>query len=176
MSPTLNPQLNAILGRRSIRTYTEEKVTQEVITQILQAAMAAPSACAKDPWRFIVITEKKILSHIADVLPNGNMLAKAGVGFCICGSLDHAHDHQLSYMLQDCSAAIENMLLAIHALGLGAVWLGVHPREERIEAVREILSIPDSITPVSCIAAGYPAEKRSLRTRFNADYVHYERW
>ncbi len=79
-------------------------------------------------------------------------------------------------MLQDCSAAIENLLLAVHMLGLGAVWLGVHPREERMKYMKKLFSLPKNIIPISCIAVGYPDEKKESRTRFNKDYVHYDKW
>jgi len=104
-------------------------------------AMAAPSAVAKDPWRFVVIRKRKTLSAIAAALPNGGMLAAAPLGIVVCGDLDAAHDRQLSYLLQDCSAAIENLLLCVHALGLGACWLGVHPRDDRIRKIKEILQL-----------------------------------
>ena len=98
--------------------------------------MAAPSAVAKDPWEFIVVRHRDMLNRLVSGLPNGQMLADAALGIVVCGNLQRAHDCQLSYLLQDCSAAIENMLLAAQALGLGACWLGVHPRDDRIAHVR----------------------------------------
>jgi nitroreductase len=104
------------------------------------------------------------------------MLATAAAGIAVCGDLAVAHDQQLSYLLQDCSAAIENLLLCAHILGLGACWLGVHPWEQRIKALKGILSLPASAIPVACIAIGHPGERKEPRTRFNPDYVHFERW
>ena len=104
------------------------------------------------------------------------MLATAPLGIIVCGDLDAAHDHQLSYLLQDCSAAIENLLLCVHALGLGACWLGVHPREDRVRKLRDILSLPASVIPVAGIAIGRPGEAKEPRTRFNREYVHREKW
>jgi nitroreductase len=138
--------------------------------------MAAPSACAKDPWRFVVVRNRATLKLIAEALPNGKMLAHAPVGIAVCGDLGAAHAGELSYLLQDCSAAIENLLLAAHALGLGACWLGVHPRQPRIEALTKILRLPDKILPVSCIALGWPAETQPPRTRFSSAHVHDESW
>ena len=138
--------------------------------------MAAPSAAAKDPWRFVVLRNRQTLTDIAAALPNGQMLAGAALGIAVCGDLQAAHDQQLSYLLQDCSAAIENLLLCAHVLGLGACWLGVHPREQRVNALKQILSLPPSVIPVACIAIGYPAETKESRTRFNRDYVHFEKW
>ena len=113
---------------------------------------------------------------LSDGLPYGKMLAEAAVGFVVCGSLQEAHDGQLSYMLQDCSAAIENILIAVHAIGLGACWLGVHPREDRIKHVRSLLKVPAGIVPLAVIAVGRPAEKKQARTRYAESKVHYERW
>ena len=176
MSMNPDEKMGLIFGRRSIRAYTSAEVSQEDIQKLLQAAMAAPSAAAKDPWRFVVIRSRQTLARIAAALPNGQMLASAAVGIAVCGELEAAHDRQLSYLLQDCSAAIQNILLGAHILGLGACWLGVHPREQRIQSLREILSLPDSVVPVACISIGYPGEEKEPRTRFNEHYVHFERW
>jgi nitroreductase len=138
--------------------------------------MAAPSAVAKDPWRFIVVRLQETLSRIAEALPNGPMIASASLGIVIAGDLEVAHDRQLSYLLQDCSAAIQNLLLAAHAYGLGACWLGVHPREQRVSALREILRLPSRIIPVAALAIGYPGEEKEPRTRYRSEYVHAEQW
>lgn len=169
-------KLALILGRRSIRSYRPGEVTEETVQCLLEAAMAAPSACAKDPWRFVVIRNRATLKRLTEALPNGQMLAGAAVGIFVCGDLEAAHGRQLSYMLQDCSAAIENLLLAVHALGLGAVWLGVHPREDRIAQVRAVLELPAHVLPVSGISIGHPGETKEPRTRFNPAFVHLEKW
>jgi len=176
MSPETNPNLKYIFGRRSIRVYAPGDIGETPLTQLLEAAMAAPSAGAKDPWRFVVVRRKDTLAQIAAVLPYGKMLSTAAVGIVVCGDLRAAHDGQLSYLLQDCSAAIENLLLAAHSLGLGACWLGVHPREERVKRIREMLSLPEPVVPVSCLAIGLPGEAKEARTRFKPEYVHWERW
>ena len=169
-------KLSFIYGRRSIRKYKSAPVSDELVTDLLRAARAAPSACAKDPWRFVVVRKGATLSLLAEALPNGKMLAHAPVGIAVCGDLGAAHASELSYLLQDCSAAIENLLLAAHALGLGACWLGVHPRQQRIEALIKILRLPKKVLPVSCIALGWPAESQPPRTRFSPMYVHGESW
>lgn len=176
MSPTAEENLEFIFGRRSVRVYAPGDVTDATITRLLEAAMAAPSAVARDPWRFVVVRKKETLATIAVALPNGGLLAKATVGIVVCGDLDAAHDGLLSYLLQDCSAAIENLLLCAHALGLGACWLGVHPREDRISKIAEILSLPPSVIPVSCVSIGLPGEKKRPRTRYRSEYVHCEKW
>jgi nitroreductase len=176
MNTNAEDKLGFLFGRRSIRLYSPEAVSDAVVQKLLEAAMAAPSAAAKDPWRFVVVRNRQTLAEIVAALPNGQMLAGAALGIAVCGELPAAHDQQLSYLLQDCSAAIENLLLAAHILGLGACWLGVHPREQRMNALKKILSLPTSVIPVACIAIGHPAEAKEPRTRFNRDYVHSEHW
>ncbi len=168
--------LDFIFGRRSIRVFRPGPVGEEMVRSLLQAAMAAPSAVAKDPWRFVVIREPATLKQIAALLPNGGMLADAAVGIIVSGDLEVAHDRQLSYLLQDCSASTENLLLAAHILGLGACWLGIHPREDRIKNISRILGLPPSVIPVSGIALGWPGETKEPRTRYNPACVHQEKW
>jgi nitroreductase len=176
MNANVDDKLGFIFGRRSIRLYLSAEVSEAVVQKLLEAAMAAPSAVAKDPWRFVVIRNRRTLSEISAALPNGQMIADAALGIAVCGDLQAAHDQQLSYLLQDCSAAIENLLLCAHIFGLGACWLGVHPREQRMNALKQILLLPPSVIPVACIAIGYPAEAKEPRTRFSQDYVHFEKW
>lgn len=176
MSTEFDGRLHLIFGRRSIRTYAPGDIGEPDIATLLQAAMAAPSAGAKDPWRFVVVREKEALAAMAAALPYGKMLSSAAIGIVVCGDLDAAHDRQLSYLLQDCAAATENLLLAAHALGLGACWLGVHPRAERVKKLAELFGLPASVIPVACIAIGHPDERKEARTRFNPAYVHRETW
>ena len=138
--------------------------------------MAAPSACAKDPWRFVVIRQKSMLAAVAAGLPNGKMLTDAAVGIVVCGDLQKAHGGELSYLLQDCSAAVQNVLVAASALGLGACWLGVHPREDRIAHIRTLLKLPEQALPVAALAVGWPAEHPEPRTRYIETFVHQEQW
>ena len=172
----MNPKLSCLFARRSIRLYQQQDVSDDLVDDLLEAAMAAPSAVAKDPWSFVVVRNRDMRSKIAKGLPNGGMLCDAALGIVVCGDLQRVHDGQLSYLLQDCSAAIENLLVAASALGLGACWLGVHPREERVAHIRSLLHIPDSVIPVSAIAIGWPAQSRMPRTRYRKDAVHYETW
>jgi nitroreductase len=173
---TLHVNLDMFFARRSVRAFRQTAVPPELVDGLLHAAMAAPSAVCKDPWHFIIIREAATLVRIAEGLPNGKMLAAAPLGIVVCGSLEDAHDKQLSYLLQDCSAAIENILLAASALGLGACWLGVHPRQDRIDHLRAALSIPPGIMPIAGIAAGFAAEQPKPRTRYNPSRIHSERW
>jgi nitroreductase len=176
MNTNLEEKLEFIFGRRSIRAYAAGNVSEAAIQKLLEAAMAAPSAAAKDPWRFVVVRERATLAQIAQALPNGQMIGSAALGIVVCGELAAAHDQQIGYLVQDCSAAVENLLLCAHVLGLGACWLGVHPREQRMSALRQVLGLPAAIIPVACISIGVPGEAKEPRTRFNPSYVHQEKW
>ncbi len=165
-------QVDLIFARRSIRRYTGEPVSEADVKTLLEAAMAAPSASNLKPWHFVVVTERRTLDALAEVHPHGKMLAEAPLAIAVCG------DPELSgrYWVQDCSAATENLLLAVTALGLGAVWLGVHPRDERVNPVRELLGIPAPVTPLNLVAIGHPAENKAARTQYDAARVHHDRW
>jgi len=176
MNTSTSEKLSLLFGRRSIRIYSPGEIDEGTVTALLEAAMAAPSAMTKDPWRFVVVREQPTLSKLAAALAGGKMLVTANLGIVVCGDIDIAFDRQLSFMLQDCSAAIENLLLAAHMLGLGACWVGVHPIEEAVNRVKQLLSLPTPIIPMAVIALGYPGEEPEARTRFNRDYVHFERW
>jgi len=172
----MNPVLASIFKRRSVREYQSTEVDELIVRDLLEAAMAAPSAVAKDPWEFVIVRDNNMRRRIVDRLPNGKMLIDASLGIVVCGDLLRAHDRQLSYLLQDCSAAIENLLLAASLLGLGACWLGVHPREERVAHLRALLRLPEHILPVSVVSIGWPAETPAPRTRYRDDAVHWETW
>jgi len=176
MSNTANPQLDFLLGRRSIRVYSPGEVSEEAVTCLLEAAMAAPSAMTKDPWRFIVVRDRQTLSALATLHPGAAMLSAAALAIVVCGDLDVAFDRQLSYLLQDCSAASENLLLAAHAQGLGACWVGIHPGEPLVKRVKELLGLPAQIVPVAAISIGYPGEQQPPRTRYILDYIRREKW
>lgn len=176
MEPLTSHTLELIFGRRSIRVFRPGVVPDASVRVLLEAAMAAPSAVAKDPWHFIVVRQRDTLGRLAGVLSNGSMLHGAALGIAVCGDLDQAHDRQLSYLLQDCAAAIENLLLAAHGLGLGACWLGVHPREERLRQLQSLFALPEAVLPVAVIALGWPGETKEPRNRYQAAHVHQERW
>ena len=172
----MNPKLAFIFNRRSVRKFEEREVPAEMLQDLLEAGMAAPSAVAKDPWHFIILRDKAKLNRLADLLPHGQMLRHAGAAFVVCGDIRLAHDQQESYLLQDLSAATENILLAANSLGLGTCWLGVHPRPERMEGIKKLFRLPDNIIPMCGIAIGWPKEPPPARTRFNPDRVHQGEW
>lgn len=172
----MNPKLAFIFSRRSVRKYEDREVPPEMLHDLLEAGMAAPSAVARDPWHFIVLHDKNKLNQLADILTHGQMLRQAGAAFVVCGDINQAHDQKESYMLQDLSAATENILLAANALGLGTCWLGVHPRPERMDGIRKLFQLPDNIIPMCSVAIGWPKDPPPARTRFNPDKVHQGAW
>ncbi len=176
MNTTTDDKMGFILGRRSIRVYSPGEVGEAAVTRLLEAAMAAPSAMTKDPWRFVVVRDKQTLTKLGALHPGAAMLAAAAMAIVVCGDLDAAFERHISYLLQDCSAAIENLLLAAHAQGLGACWVGIHPGEPLIKRVRELLSLPASFVPVAAVSLGQPGEQLPPRTRFNAAYVRAGKW
>jgi nitroreductase len=173
---TSQNQLNLIFGRRSVRVYAPGNIPENQIQTLLQAAMAAPSAMTRDPWRFITVRQPDTLQALAAALPGGRMLPAADMAIAVCGDLQQAFDQQLGYLVQDCSAAVENLLICAHALGLGACWVGVYPDEPSMRKVRDIFGLPGSIVPVAVIALGLPGENLEARTRFNAAHVRAEKW
>jgi nitroreductase len=166
--------LEAITSRRSIRQYTNQQVPDELIHKILQAGMLAPSAHDHRPWQFILITAKEKLLAIPRFHPYAEMLKQAPLAIVIAG--DKKIEKSLDYLLLDCAAATQNMLLAAHALGLGAVWVAVYPRPERVQGITGLLQLPVWIVPVSMIALGYPAEQKKPQDRFDPARIHLDRW
>jgi len=164
--------IDTIYSRRSIRRYTEEPVSEEQIKTLLEAAMAAPSASNRKPWHFVVVTERETLGRLAEAHKYAKMLHEAPVCISVCG------DQSVSerFWVQDCSAATENLLIAATALGLGAVWCGVYPSQERVEAIGKILGIEAPVVPLNIIAVGHPAEEKEPRTQYDEGRVHIEKW
>jgi nitroreductase len=167
-----NELVKTILARRSIRKYTSKRVSKDSIKTILEAAMAAPSASNLKPWHFVVVTDKRLLRTLSEVHPHGKMLSEAPLCIAVCGDLAVSE----SFWVQDCSAATENLLLAATALGLGSVWLGVYPRQDRVDNIRSVLKLPETVTPLNLISIGYPAEKKEPRTQYDEQKVHNQRW
>jgi nitroreductase len=167
-----NEFVETIFSRRSIRKYTKEPVSEGDIKTLLEAAMAAPSASNRKPWHFVVVTENETLDRLADAHSYGKMLHDAPLCVSVCG------DTKVSerFWVQDCSAATENLLLAATSLGLGAVWLGVYPSEDRVRDVSRILGIPESFVPLNLISVGHPAEEKERRTQYDEARVHGGRW
>ena len=168
--------LEAIHTRRSIRKYTGQSIAPEVLDQILAAAMMAPSARNEQAWQFVVVQNRDTLGALSKISPYAAMAQHAAAAIVVCGDTQRETVANLNYWVIDCSAATQNMLLAAHALGLGAVWTAVYPRAERIAALRQVLPLPDHIIPLCLVPLGYPAETRGPVDRFDRGCIHYEKW
>ena len=166
--------LETIRTRRSIRKYLDKPVSKDVLQQVLTAAMSAPSACNAQPWQFVVLEDRKLLGEVPKIHPYAAMAAEAPLAILVCG--DTSLEQVPGYWVIDCSAAIENLLLATHALGLGAVWTGVYPQQERVEGFRRLLGLPKNVIPHSLIPLGYPDEQPPQEERYRANRVHHEGW
>jgi len=166
--------IEALLSRRSVRRFTDELVKDEDVTLLLRAAMQAPSAGNAQPWHFVVLTDRAALDIIPTFHPFANMAAEAPLAILVCA--DQGLEKYSSRWPLDCAAAAENMLLAAHASGLGAVWVGVYPEEQRMGAFRQLLDIPEEILPVALIVIGHPLETRPPVNRFRPERVHHGGW
>ncbi len=166
--------LEAILSRRSIRKYTSEQVTDQEIDIILQAAMAAPSSGNARPWHFIVIRKHETLEEIARCHPYAGMLPQAQAAILVCA--DEKLENHPGRWPQDCAAATENILLAAHGQGIGAVWIGLHPEIERIPVIKKLFALPSTVHPLSLVALGRPNEKKLPPHRFKPERIHKEHW
>ncbi|KQC14465.1 MAG: NADH dehydrogenase [Desulfuromonas sp. SDB] len=163
-----------ILNRRSIRKFTSDKIDQETIEKILNAGMYAPSARNQQPWCFVVTDKRMILDDMPNFHPYAGMMKQATLAILVCA--DKLLIKSEGYWIQDCSAATQNILLAAYNFGIGSVWLGVYPREERVEGMKKLFSLPDQIIPVSLIALGYPGEEKKQPERFDQSRIHWDRW
>lgn len=164
----------ALFTRRSIRKYTDEPVSDADVETMLKAAMLAPSAMNERPWAFVVVRDAEIRAALSGATPYVKMAAHAPVVIVVCGDLNE--EKAKGHWEQDCSAAVENLLLAARGLNIGTVWCAVHPEAERVANVRRILGIPDHVVPMALICAGHPAQPFSEAHRFMPGRIHHERW
>lgn len=167
-------KLSYILDRRSIRRFTDQKIDNEKIKSILTAAMYAPSAVNMQPWHFVVIDESAMMEKIMEIHPHARMLQSASHAVVVCGDEQLQHDD--GYWVVDCGAATQNLLLAAHTLGLGACWVGLHPREERKTAFSRLLKLPSHVLPFALVALGYSEESKRRPDRFHGEKVKYNGW
>ncbi len=169
--------LDAIATRTSIRAYTDQPVEPEKVEQILRAGMAAPTACNQQPWAFVVVDAKETLQQLSDSLPYAKMLKTAPLAIVVCGDMSKALEGTgRDYWIQDASAATENILLAAHALGLGAVWTGGYPAMDRANMVKSVLELPSHIIPLCVIPMGYPAENPTPKDKWKPENVRVNNW
>lgn len=166
--------LEAIHTRRSVRKFKPEPVSEDLITELLKAAMTAPSAGNQQPWHFIVITDRDILDKVPSIHPFASMSRQAQAAILVCG--DPSLEKYAGFWVQDCSAAIQNLLLAARGLGLGAVWTGIHPVVERVAAFRVLFGLPEEIIPLAFIPVGYTDQPQNSLDRFRPERVRRDKW
>jgi len=166
--------LEAIHTRRSIRKFQDRAVSGQLIERLIRAAAMAPSARNAQPWQFVVLTDRTLLDRVPEVNRNAWMARDAPAAILVCG--DVSLELSPGYWPVDCAAAVQNLLLAAHGLGLGAVWTGIYPRQERIDGFRRLLNLPEHIMPHSLVVIGYPAEKPASEDRYRPERVHWNQW
>ena len=167
--------MDYIFQRRSIRKYVDKDVEEENLVLLLKAAMAAPTAANRQPWEFIVVTNREKLSELRSTLHEGQYNAPAAI--VVCGNMHLAFSNKdKDIWVQDCSAAIENMLIAATGIGLGSVWIGLYPQLNKCKPVCRILNIPDQIIPMSVVYIGYPDEYKEPRTQYNEKRVYWQEY
>jgi nitroreductase len=166
--------LEAIRTRRSIRQFESRPVPGELVEELLRAASSAPSANNQQPWCFVVVDDRGLLDQVPPINPYAAMCRQAPLAILVCG--DPRLEEFPGYWVQDCAAAVQNMLLAAHARGLGAVWTGVYPREDRIRGLRKLLGVPEPVVPMALVVLGYPAEHVPPEDRYREDRVHRNGW
>ena len=168
--------ITAIMTRRSIRDYTQHPVPDELIRVLVEAGMAAPSAFNERSQEFIVVNDRKILDAIYNLNPKSLQIKKATVAIVICGNQEKEKFKGQGYWQLDGSCAVENILIAANAVGLGAVWTAIYPYPDRIAAVKKILNLPEQVIPLNIIPIGYPAEQKARENRFDQSRLHTNRW
>lgn len=172
-----NMIIENIMTRTSIRKYKAKPVEDAKIETMLRAAMAAPTAVNKQPWHFVVVTDKEMLNKLAGEGRRGDMLRNAPLAIVVCGDMSKALEGKgREYWIQDTSAATENLLLAAHALGLGAVWTGQWPMEDRYQHTMKVLGMPDTIIPLGTMIIGYPDEQPTPKDKWKPENVSYNQY
>lgn len=167
---------DALLKRRSIRKFKQEKVPDDAIQKILTAGMAAPSAHNNQPWEFIIVRDKKTLSDLSRVCRYWTPLREADLAIVVVANLERYNCEPRGFFVEDCSACTQNILVAAQGEGLGAVWLGCYPADENIEGTRRLLGIPEDILPFSLIACGVPAEEKPAHSEYYPNKVHWDKY
>ena len=168
--------LTIIHSRKSVRNFTGQDVSKELLDKIVRAGMAAPTAVNKQPWSFVVVTDRKTLDSLKDGLPHAKMLDKAGAAIIVCAIPEKAFEKKVEYAVIDSTCASENILLAAEALGLGAVWTAAYPYQDRMGFVRKTLNIPDDVIPLNVIPIGYPTGVDKPKDKFKPENIHWEKW
>ena len=154
----------ALLNRRSIRKYKYQKINNKDIDKILKAAMYAPSAMNTQAWQFIVIDNREVLIETINSIPYAEMLRQSAVAILVCG--DSSIEKNESWLLQNCSAVTQNILLSAYGLGIGSCWIGIQGMEEIVRNIKQQFNLPDNVMPASLVSLGYPDEEVKAEERF----------
>ena len=171
---TKNDAMETIMTRTSIRSFTDRTVSADTVEMLLRAGMAAPTAVNKQPWHFVVIDDRAVMDSLGGNGRQSQMWKESPLAIVVCGDMDKALDGPgRDFWIQDCSAATENILLAAHALGLGAVWTGCYPIEERVANVSRVLNLPETIIPLCVIVMGYPNEQPAPKDKWKPENVSH---
>lgn len=173
---TIPETLSVILRRTSVRNYSDQPIHKGDLERLLRAAMAAPAAGNKFPWKFVVIRDKAMLRYLAAGLPSAKMLADAAAAIVVCAVPREAFDGKKEYAILACACASENILLAAEALGIGAVWTAVYPNDDTMDFVRRELNIPPSVFPLNIIPLGYSSDDDMPHEKYDPSNIHWEEW
>ncbi|MDP8229760.1 MAG: nitroreductase family protein [Candidatus Gorgyraea atricola] len=158
-----------IKQRKSIREFSEKVVEKELLEKIIDAGRVAATARNEQPWEFVISSDKNILDKICSMCPNGPFIKDAPHLIAIFSK-------ETKYYLEDCSAATQNMLLAIEALGLGGCWVA-GDKKDYIEEIRKIFNMPEGYKLVSMISVGYPKTPKGPKAkRSTKEVLHWEKW
>jgi len=166
--------IKAIISRRSIRKYKKKPIEKKLIKDLIEIGMTAPSAGNEQPWHYIIIDNREILNKITKFHPHSKMLNEADCAILIC--FDKNLEKHKDMAVQDCSASTQNIMIAANSFGIGSVWLGIYPREDRIIGIKNLFKFPENIIPFSIISLGYPAEMKNIEDRYKINRIHYNKW
>lgn len=179
LSESAKAVLENIASRKSVRTFSDRKVPEEMVELLLRAAMAAPSAKNRQPWEFVVVDDRAVLDALASRLKYAKMLVQAPLAVIVCAHTIIVHQDGSEsvnpFWEHDASAATENLLLAAEALGLGAVWTAASD-PERSAAVKSVIDMPSSVMPLCVIPVGFPAGTEQPKDKWRPEKVHWGKW
>ena len=172
----MSDALSVIHSRKSVRSFTGQSVSKDVLNKIVRAGMAAPTAVNMQPWAFVVVTDRKTLDALSAGLPYAKMLDKAGAAIIVCAIPGKAYEKSLELAVIDSTCASENILLAAEAFGLGAVWTAAYPYKDRMDVARKALNIPQEIIPLNVIPVGHHTGTDRSKDKYNPENIHWEKW
>lgn len=175
-----NSTIETIMSRTSIREFTGEAISDADMETLLRAGMAAPSCCNIQPWHFVVVKDQSIRQQMADSIGPAQPAAKAPAVIVVCGDMRIMHESpvkdNIDYWVCDACAATENILVAANGIGLGGVWMGVWPMQNRIRKIQSILNLPEDILPLNMIAIGHPGEQPQPKDKWKPERIHQDKW